>query len=132
ARLVGEDGDDVALLDPRPAPDLELGDHAAAARDDGDPLVRLGAAGDDERAAMRNDARSRHRYAERLAGRRLARGGAAFRRRGRKEMAGGDPEPGGGDEADGGKAARFHQVFSLRSGALLSLAGSPLGRLRSR
>src|SRR5262249_18672394 len=96
------------------------------------PFVRLGAPGDDERAAMRDDACSHDRDAERLARFGLARGGAAFRRLVRKEMAGGDPKPGGGDEADGAEAARFHQAVSLAPDALVSLAGSPLGRLRSR
>ncbi len=93
ARLVGQDGKNVALLDPHSALDLELGQDPAGARRDDDPLVRLGAAGDGELAAVRNDAGLRDRDAEQLLGLAFAgaNGGVAFRRLAREKMAGGDP-----------------------------------------
>ena len=56
ARFVREDRDDVALLHPRAAAHAQLGEHAAGPRRDDDPLVGLGAAGEDELAAVRRHA----------------------------------------------------------------------------
>src|SRR5262249_57447890 len=92
ARLVGQDGDDVALLDPHSALDLEVGQHPAGARRHGDALVGLGAAGDGELAAVGNDGGRRHRDAERLLRRAVAgaRRYTTLRRSMRKEVPGRD------------------------------------------
>ena len=56
-----------------------------------------------------------------------ANGGAALGALVRQEMPGRDPEPSGGDEANGGDAAPFHRAFSLGTDCL----GTDWGRLRS-
>jgi hypothetical protein len=93
SRAVGQHGDDVVLLDPHPALDPQLGENAAGARGDDDALVGLGAAGDRELAAVRDEVRGHGRDAEQLLRLALARahGGAAFRALVRQEMAGRDP-----------------------------------------
>src|SRR5216683_3115916 len=113
ARLVGEDGDDVALLDRHSALDLEVGQHPAGARGHGDVLVGLGAAGDGELAAVGHDGGRRHRDAERLFRRAVAgaHGHAALAALMRNEMAGCDPKRGGGHETDRGEPARFHRTL---------------------
>ena len=55
ARLVGQDRDDIAGLDPGAATHFQFGQHAAGARRDGHALVGLGAAGEHELAAVRLD-----------------------------------------------------------------------------
>src|SRR6185369_8561460 len=52
ARLVGQDGNDLALLNPASTFDPELGQDAAGPRGKGDALVRFGPASDGELAAM--------------------------------------------------------------------------------
>jgi hypothetical protein len=114
ARLVREDGEDVALLDRHSALDFQLGQHPSGARGDGDSLVGLGAAGDGELAAVRNDTGRGHRDPEELLrlGFAGARGHAALRLVVRQKVPGSDPKPGGRDKADGGEAARVHRELS--------------------
>src|SRR4029453_14376540 len=110
-------------------------------RRDSDLLVGLGAAGEDEIAAVRRHPGPVDGDAERLLGFPLAgahRGGAAFGGLMRQEMAGRDPERGGGHQADGGDAARFHRELSSFSGARGSrlaarilVSATPFGRPRS-
>jgi hypothetical protein len=116
ARFVGQDGDGLALLHPGAAFDLELGKHPAGAGGDGDVLVRFGAAGHGELAAVRNEAGLRDRHAEKLLRFAVARanGGAAFRALVRQQVAGGDPQGGRGHQPDGCETARFHRELSFR------------------
>src|SRR5262249_28815825 len=126
AGIVGEHGNDVALVHVRAALDPKLGQHTAGARRHCDALVGLGTAGDHELAVVRDDAGLDHRNAKRLLHFALTgtKRGAAFRALVRHEMPGRDPQRGRRDQPDGGNAARFHRDFS-------SLIGMPWGRLRS-
>src|SRR5262249_46284734 len=141
ARIVGQDRDDVALLDPGPALDLQFGQHAAGARRHCDALVGLGAAGEHEVAAVRLDMRGRNGDAERLL---IGLGGLirclAYRGLMRQEVPRCDPETGRGDETERGDAARFHREFSVLLAAYCgmrstlcsgSLLATLLGRARS-
>ena len=76
ARLVRQNGDDLALLHGHAAFHLEIGQHAAGARRHRDSFVGLGASRNRELAAVRNDVRHRHRDAERFLGLALGRGQA--------------------------------------------------------
>ncbi len=93
ARLVGEDGDDVAFRHHGAAADLQLGDRAGGARHGGGAVVRFGAAGQRNGTGMRLHLRGNHRHAER---RRRFRSGlrncGLFRLFGAAEHAGADPQ----------------------------------------
>src|SRR5262249_6996336 len=81
---------------------------------------------DGELAAVGHDAGRRHRDAERLFRRAVAgaHGDTALAALMRNEMAGCDPERGGGHETDGGEAARFHLEIprAVRAARALVLA----------
>ena len=66
ARLVRQDGDDVALLHVRAAANLATPEHAVGAREGHHLAVGLGAAGQHQLAAVRDDVGVDHRDAEQL------------------------------------------------------------------
>ena len=125
AGVVGEHGEDLALLDPRAALDLELGDDAAGAGGDGAVALGLGAAGNRELAAVRHEPHLDDGDAERLLDRLGCPGrGVALGAVARQQVPRRDPQAGGGDEADGSDAACFHDDGS-------SVSDGRAGRARS-
>ena len=124
SRASSKDGDDLALLDPAPALDPQLGEDAAGACRQRHPFIGLCSPGNGELAAVRHDDRADRRDAEQLLRPILAgaHGGTAFRRLVRQKVPGRDPKPGSGYQADRGEAARFHFEFSLMTDTLAAWA----------
>src|SRR5262249_23036081 len=87
-----------------------------------------------ELAAVRNDARHRHRDAEGFPGFAFARGQprTALGSVVRQEVSGCDPKPGGRNEADGGEAARVHRELFFAACVTLrrGLMDAPLKPVR--
>ena len=96
------------------APDPELGEDAAGARNHHHLAVGFGAAGQHELAAVRQAVRLGDCDAEQLLRRRFGwtDGGVAFAVLMRQQVPGGDPEAGAEHQADGGEAACFHLCIS--------------------
>ena len=113
ARIVREDGDDVALLHMRAAANPQLLEQSVGARERHDLAVGLGAAGQQQLAAVRHHIGVDDRDAESLLDLGLVhlKRGFAFRRFMRNEIAGQNPYGGRGNQPDSGDAARLHDDF---------------------